>query len=128
MNEKKIRKLVKQAIMTAPTTTTYSRIEYKSDGRGGRIKVSDSPIEVGTFTGLLDNTSKSAITQVVSEAGKISNWTTPTLYVLCDNVFDPRKGDLIEADGKRYRFVTVTNILELNIIWQITLEIVGDSR
>lgn len=119
LNVNRIKARINRAINTAPTEAVYRRRVYESDGRGGQKHIGDK--DVGKFQGILDNTSSSAIQLIFNDGGKSRDDTAPKLYVIYDEVFSPEVNDYFRIDNIEYRFANCVNILELDILWEVTL-------
>lgn len=117
---------VRRVIASAPTKVNNYRQDWLSDGFGGRIK-DGAPKPVGEgFYALFDNASSPKINILVSMGGKQEQENGLRLFAECGEGVDPRIDDTWVHNGITYRFSNVTNILELDVLYEITLEIKED--
>lgn len=121
MNIERIRKQVQKAIQVAPFTVAMKRVEYESDGRGGKLKKGE-PVDAFTGICLFDNSGDSPLGLVQSEAGREETQSGPYLIVVYEDDNQIMEGDYFEYHGSRYEVVKVTNVLALNIYWQVKLK------
>lgn len=121
LNIERIRKQVQKAIQVAPFEVAMKRFEYESDGRGGKLRKSE-PVNAFTGTCLFDNSGDSPFGLVQSEAGRAETQSGPYLIVVYEDDNQIMEGDYFEYRGSRYEVVKVTNVLALNIYWQVRLK------
>lgn len=121
LNVERIKKQVQRAIQVAPFQVTLKRRVYLDDGRGGKIKTND--VE-DAFAGicLFDNSGDGPFSLVQSEAGKEYEQSGPYLIVVYENDNQIMEGDFFEYGGSRYEVTKKTNVLALNIYWQVKLK------
>ena len=121
LNVERIKKQVQKAIQVAPFLVTMKRRVYLDDGRGGKIKTNDV---VDAFQGicLFDNSGDGAFSLVQSEAGREHEQEGPYLIIVYENDEQIMEGDFFEYGGSRYEVTKKTNVLALNIYWQVKLK------
>ena len=120
LNVERIRKQVQKAIDVAPFQVTLQRRVYKDDGRGGKIRTDEI---TNSFTGscLFDNSGDGAFSLVQSEAGKKHEQSGPYLIMVYESDNQVTEGDFFDYGGSRYEVTKATNVLALNIYWQVRL-------
>lgn len=121
MNVSRIRKQVQKAIEVAPFSLQLKRDERESDGRGGTLSTGNV-IDVFEGTCLFDNSGDGPFSLVQSDGGREKEQAGPYLIVVYEDNVDIQLGDYFEYGGSRYEVAKVTNVLALNIYWQIKLE------
>lgn len=121
LNIERIRKQVQKAIQVAPFKVAMKRVEYESDGRGGKLKKGE-PVDAFVGTCLFDNSGDGPFGLVQSEAGKEETQSGPYLIVVYEKDDQIIEGDYFEYRGSRFEVTKVTNILALNIYWQVKLK------
>lgn len=121
LNIERIRKQVQKAIQVAPFQVEMKRAQYKSDGRGGRIREKDDET---SFKGtcLFDNSGDGPFNISHSEAGRAHEQSGPYLIIVYENSNQVKEGDYFEYAGSRYEVTKATNVLALNIYWQVRLK------
>lgn len=121
LNVERIRKQVQKAIEVAPFQVTLKRRVYRDDGRGGKIKTDKTK---DAFTGicLFDNSGDGPFSLVQSEAGRGHEQSGPYLIVVYENDEQVEEGDFFEYGGSRFEVTKKTNVLALNIYWQVKLK------
>lgn len=121
LNVERIRKQVQKAIQVAPFEVALKRVVYKDDGRGGKTRTGDvSDAFKGTC--LFDNSGDGPFSLVQSEAGRMQEQSGPYLIMVYEDDSQVMEGDYFEYAGSRYTVTKATNILALNIYWQIRLK------
>lgn len=120
LNIERIRKQVQKAIQVAPFSVAMKRVEYDSDGRGGKIR-KDEPVDAFRGICLFDNSGDGAFSLTQSEAGREHQQSGPYLIVVYENEDQIKEGDYFECGGSRYEVTKATNVLALNIYWQVKL-------
>jgi len=123
MNIERIKAQVAKAIEKMPTTIELMRYTKTSDGMGGFI-LSDLPVKVATFNGVLDNSGHGFISPQVAEAGTVTRQRTPKLIVVYGDDFIMLRNDEFIVAGTTYKVNNPANILNLNIYWECDLEVV----
>lgn len=120
LNVERIRKQVQKAIDVAPFQVTLQRRVYEDDGRGGRIRTNKITT---SFTGscLFDNSGDGPFSLIQSEAGKKHEQSGPYLIMVYDNDSQVTEGDFFDYGGSRYEVTKATNVLALDIYWQVKL-------
>lgn len=121
MNVSRIRKQVQKAIEVAPFSLKLKRAETKPDGWGGS-SLTGNVIDVFEGTCLFDNSGDGPFSLVQSDGGRQKEQAGPYLIVVYDENVDIQLGDYFEYGGSRYEVTKVTDVLALNIYWQIRLE------
>ena len=121
LNIERIRKQVEKAIQVAPFQVAMKRVVYDDDGRGGEIR-KDEPVDAFVGICLFDNSGDGPFSLVQSEAGKEKEQSGPYLIVVYENDDQITEGDYFEYLGSRYEVTKVTNVLALNIYWQVKLK------
>lgn len=121
LNIERIRKQVQKAIQVAPFEVALKRVVCKNDGRGGKIKTGEI---ADAFRGicLLDNSGDGPFSLVQSEAGREHEQSGPYLIIVYENDNQVEEGDYFEYGGSRYEVTKATNVLALNIYWQVKLK------
>lgn len=121
LNVERIRKQVQKAIEVAPFQVSMKRRVYRDDGRGGKIKTDETK---DAFTGicLFDNSGDGPFSLVQSEAGREHEQSGPYLIVVYENDEQIEEGDFFEYGGSRFEVTKKTNVLALNIYWQVKLK------
>ena len=121
LNIERIRKQIQKAIEVAPFNITLKRNVYESDGRGGKI---NTGTVVDTFTGicLFDNSGDGPFSLVQSDAGREKEQSGPYLIIVYENNEQVTEGDYFEYNGSRFEVTKATNVLALNIYWQVKLK------
>ena len=121
LNIERIRNQVQKAIEVAPFEVSMLRIPTESDGRGGIIRKGDPEY---AFCGicLFDNSGDGAFSLSQSEAGRSQEQSGPYLIIVYENDDQVRVGDYFEYGGSRYEVTKATNVLALNIYWQVRLK------
>lgn len=121
LNIERIRKQVQKAIQVAPFQISMKRQVYKDDGRGGKIKTGEV---ADAFNGicLFDNSGDGPFSLVQSEAGREHEQSGPYLIVVYENDNQVTEGDYFEYNGSRFEVTKATNVLALNIYWQVKLK------
>ena len=121
LNIERIRKQVQKAIQVAPFQISMKRHVYKDDGRGGKIKTGEV---VDAFKGicLFDNSGDGPFGLVQSEAGREHEQSGPYLIIVYENDTQVTEGDYFEYNGSRFEVTKATNVLALNIYWQVKLK------
>lgn len=120
LNVERIRKQVQKAIEVAPFSVQMKRQLYEDDGHGGK-----KPTEiVDVFSGicLFDNSGDGPFSLVQSDAGREKEQSGPYLIVVYENPNQILEEDFFEYGGSRYEVTKVTNVLALNIYWQVRLK------
>ena len=121
LNIERIRKQVQKAIQVAPFEVTLKRAVCADDGRGGKIKTGEvSDAFKGTC--LFDNSGDGPFSLVQSEAGRVQEQRGPYLIIVYENDTQVTEGDYFEYAGSRYEVTKATNVLALNIYWQVRLK------
>lgn len=120
LNVERIRKQVQKAIEVAPFRVQMKRQVYEYDGYGGK-KPSG---EVDAFSGicLFDNSGDGPFSLVQSDAGREKEQNGPYLIIVYENPNQVLEDDFFEYGGSRYDVTKVTNVLGLNIYWQVKLK------
>ena len=121
LNVERIRKQVQKAIEVAPFTVTMKRRVYIDDGRGGKVKT-DKVEDAFVGVCLFDNSGDGSFGLVQSEAGKQLEQSGPYLIIVYSEDSQIMEGDYFEYDGSRYEVTKKTNVLALNIYWQVKLK------
>ena len=121
LNVERVRKQVQKAIEVAPFFVTMKRISYKSDGRGGKIRDGD-PQDAFKGICLFDNSGDGPFSLVSSEAGRLESQEGPYLIIVYESDDQVIEGDYFEYGGSRYLVTKATNVLALDIYWQVKLE------
>lgn len=121
LNVERIRKQVQKAIEVAPFRITLKRRESKSDGRGGTIYTGNTA-DAFVGTCLFDNSGDGPFSLVQSDAGREHTQSGPYLIVVYENNDQIKEGDFFEYGGSKYEVTKVTNVLALNIYWQVRLK------
>lgn len=121
LNVLRIRNQVQKAIDVAPFEITLKRQVYVDDGRGGKINT-HSDIDAFSGTCLFDNSGDGPFSLVQSEAGKEYRQGGPYLIIVYENDNQVAEGDYFEYGGSRYEVTKATNVLALNIYWQVKLK------
>ena len=121
LNIERIRNQVQKAIAVAPFQVAMKRIEYEDDGRGGRIR-KDDPVDAFVGTCLFDNSGDGAFSLSQSDAGRSQEQGGPYLIVVHGGGAQIAEGDYFDYNGSRYEVTKVTNVLGLNIYWQVKLK------
>ena len=119
LNIERIRKQVKKAIEVAPFVVNMKRQLYEDDGFGGR-----TPGEVvDAFSGicLFDNSGDGPFSLVQSDGGREKEQSGPYLIVVYETPNQILEEDFFEYAGSRYEVIKVTNVLALNIYYQVRL-------
>ena len=120
LNVERIRKQVQKAIDVAPFNVQMKRQLYEDDGYGGK-----KPLDVvDVFSGicLFDNSGDGPFSLVQSEAGREKEQSGPYLIVVYESPNQILEDDFFEYGGSRYDVTKVTNVLALNIYWQVKLK------
>ena len=120
LNVERIRKQVQKAIEVAPFNAQMKRQLYEDDGHGGK-----KPLDVvDAFSGicLFDNSGDGPFSLVQSEAGREKEQSGPYLIVVYESPNQILEDDFFEYGGSRYDVTKVTNVLALNIYWQVKLK------
>lgn len=120
LNVERVRKQVQKAIEVAPFHVEFTRIEYENDGRGGKIKV--GPTEAYKGVCLFDNSGDAPFGLIRSDAGKEKEQSGPYLIMVYESDFQVTEGDYFEYAGSRFEVTKATNVLGLNIYWQVRLK------
>lgn len=121
LNVERIRKQVQKAIQVAPFTVAMKRRVYRDDGRGGKIKT-DKLEDAFNGTCLFDNSGDGPFSLVQSEAGRVQEQSGPYLIIVFESDNQVMEGDYFEYGGSRYEVTKCTNVLGLNIYWQVKLK------
>lgn len=121
LNIERIRKQVQKAIQVAPFKVALKRDVYKDDGRGGKLKTGKTT-DAFTGTCLFDNSGDGPFSLVQSEAGRMQEQSGPYLIIVYENDTQVTEGDYFEYAGSRYEVTKATNVLALNIYWQVRLK------
>lgn len=121
-----VKSQVNRVIKAAPTWVKNERQDWVSDGYGGRLKDGDPYLVGEGFEALFHNAGSPKIQVLVSMGGKQEQESSLKLYVLYDDDIDIKIDDWWLHNGTTYRFANVTNILELNIMYEVQLEIKED--
>ena len=120
LNVERIRKQVQKAIEVAPFNVQMKRQVYEHDGYGGK-----KPLDVvDAYSGicLFDNSGDGPFSLVQSEAGREKEQSGPYLIVVYESPNQILDDDFFEYGGSRYDVTKVTNVLALNIYWQVKLK------
>lgn len=120
LNVERIRKQVQKAIEVAPFNVQMKRQVYQHDGHGGK-----TPLDiVDAFSGicLFDNSGDGPFSLVQSDAGREKEQSGPYLIVVYESPNQILEEDFFEYGGSRYEVTKVTNVLALNIYWQVRLK------
>ena len=120
LNIERIRKQVQKAIQVAPFKVAMKRVVCESDGRGGTLRKGE-PVDAFTGICLFDNSGDGAFSLSQSEAGRAQEQSGPYLIIVYENDEQVREGDYFEYGGSRYEVTKATNVLALNIYWQVKL-------
>lgn len=121
LNTERIRQQIKKAIQVAPFGVSMKRVVYDDDGRGGRIR-RDEPVNAFVGSCLFDNSGDSPFGLVQSEAGREHQQSGPYLIIVYEHDSQVMEGDYFDYRGSRYEVTKVTNVLALNIYWQVKLK------
>lgn len=121
LNIERIRKQVQKAIQVAPFEVALKRAVYKDDGRGGKIKTGEV-VDAFKGTCLFDNSGDGPFSLAQSEAGRVQEQGGPYLIIVYENDNQVTEGDYFEYAGSRYEVTKATNVLALNIYWQVRLK------
>ena len=121
LNVERIRKQVQKAIQVAPFEIALKRAVYKDDGRGGKIKTGEVA-DAFKGTCLFDNSGDGPFSLTQSEAGRVQEQSGPYLIIVYENDNQVTEGDYFEYAGSRYEVTKATNVLALNIYWQVKLK------
>ena len=119
LNIERIRKQVKKAIEVAPFNVQMKRQVYEHDGYGGK-----KPLDVvDAFSGicLFDNSGDGPFSLVQSDGGREKEQSGPYLIVVYETPNQILEEDFFEYAGSRYEVIKVTNVLALNIYYQVRL-------
>ncbi len=120
LNVERVRKQVRKAIQVAPFHVQMKRQVYEHDGYGGQ-----KPLDVvDAFSGicLFDNSGDGPFSLVQSDAGREKEQSGPYLIVVYESPNQILEEDFFEYGGSRYEVTKVTNVLALNIYWQVKLK------
>ena len=117
----RIREQVRKAIEVAPFYVEMMRPVYDNDGRGGKI-LTDRAVKAYVGSCLFDNSGDGPFSVAVSDAGRRSEQSGPYLIIVYENDDQIREGDFFVYRGGRYDVTKVTNVLGLNIYWQVKLQ------
>ncbi len=121
LNIERVKEQVRKAIKVAPFSLQLKREVVKPDGRGGFIKTG----EVKTvFNGecLFDNSGDSPFGLIRTEAGRAEKQDGPYMIIVCDDSTSIEIGDFFEFESSRFEVTKVTNVLAMNIYWQVKLK------
>lgn len=121
LNVERIRKQVQKAIEVAPFTLSLKRESVKNDDWGGTISTGET-VSVFDGTCLFDNSGDGPFSLVQSEAGREKEQSGPYLIIVYQKDVEISVGDFFEYDGSRYEVTKVTNVLALDIYWQVKLK------
>lgn len=125
LNVERIRKQVQKAIEVAPFSVSFKRRVFKDDGRGGKLATGEI---LDAFDGicLFDNSGDGAFGLVHSEGGRENKQgdgqSGPYIIAVYNENNQIVEGDYFEYGGSRYEVTKVTNVLALNIYWQVRLQ------
>lgn len=120
INVDTIKTKISRAIENAPTTVTFIRKQYISDGVNGRIP--NGELVFANVTGLLDNSSVSSYNHYRSDPGAKEDGVTSTFYTVCTSSYTPEIGDYFIIDNKKYTVGAAEDVLLLHIYWNMVLE------
>lgn len=121
-----VKSQVRKVIQAAPTEVHNWRQKYVSDGARGRKKEGDPYLVGEGFVALFDNASSPKVQVIVSQGGKQEQESNLRLLVEYEPSIDIEIDDVWTHRGVTYRFANVTNILELDIMYEIDLEVKED--
>lgn len=120
LNIERIRNQVQKAIQVAPFEVTMKRIVFEDDGRGGVIR-KDEPVDAFVGMCLFDNSGDVSFSRYRYDGGQSEEQSGPYLIIVYENDDQIKEGDYFEHRGSRYEVTKVTNVLALNIYWQVKL-------
>lgn len=120
LNVERIKKQVQKAIEVAPFYVQMKREISDDDGYGGKINSRTADAYSGIC--LFDNSGDGAFSLIQSDAGREKEQSGPYLIVVCNGPDEILEGDFFEYNGSRYEVTKVTNVLALNIYWQVKLK------
>lgn len=120
LNVDRLRAQIITAISKAPATFTIIRPVYADDGMGGKIFERDEP--VFDVTCVFDNSSKQIVKKPRTDGGAADEKNGAYLIVVYDEEKQIMKDDYFEYEGSRYVVNDVSNVLALNIYYQVEVE------
>lgn len=126
MNIVSIRQKVERAINKAPLTITLMRDFKVDDGCGGYIIPEVRPdAKVATIQGILDNSSSgvSGVSSTPSPGGIVTKSNSPKFITIWQEELEIKRGDYFTLDGVKYTVTNPVNILNMNIYWELSLEL-----
>lgn len=121
LNIERIRQQVRKAIQVAPFEICLKRQVFIEDEWGGKQRT-DEVENAFVGTCLFDNSGDSSFNLIQSEAGRRLEQNGPYLIMVYENDTQVKEGDYFEYGGSRYEVTKATNILALNIYWQVRLK------
>lgn len=122
MNKAKIKQDVQRAIDKMPTSIELYRFEKISDGAGG-YTLSTEPTLIGTFNAILDNSNNSFISPQAGDGGTVVSKRSYKLIAVYDPNIDLQRHDFFTVNGLTYKINNPVNILNLDIYWEVDLEV-----
>lgn len=82
--------------------------------------------EVATVRGLY-HTEKGYVTETSGDYGKTRTRGNPKLLIMFDQIGDIQKNDIVVVNGNVYNVVDLNNVAELNVVYDLSLEVVLDG-
>lgn len=126
MNIVSIRQKVERAISKAPLTITLMRPYKVDDGCGGYFTPEIRPeAEVATIQGILDNSQSgvSGVSSTPTPGGVVTSSKSPKFITIWKEELEIKRGDYFTLDGVKYTVTNPVNILNMNIYWELNLEL-----
>ena len=116
-------KLIRQIKMNGKEYTFY---RYGEDDYKQR---NQEPEEISTVFGVFHktNSSDSYLMSKVSDATQISAKPKPMMLLLYEDGLDLQKDDFVMINEKQFKVVTKQNVQELNIAFEVSLEVAQDE-
>ena len=121
MNINMIRKKVERVIKECPTEVTVLYDKYKDDKYGG-VELVQEGVEKFTTIGVYDNVSRSLST-IESDGGIVPVISNLKFYTLYEEDKQFKVGDYFYIKDEKFTIKNAINILNLNICWQLDLEV-----
>lgn len=96
--------------------TRYTLNEYKEK--------SSEPVKIATVKGLYHNGSSNHTAIRTSDAGMVVDKSTPYILMSWEDAKKLAQEDMVKINGKTFKVTDANNISELNIVGEVSLEVV----